>query len=292
MARQNAGRARPLVKWMGSKQRLLQPILDCIRDAQYTGTYYEPFVGGGSVLLALQPKKAVINDLNGQLVNLWRWVQSDVEAVIGCWLSIDPPQITEEHFYRLRDEHNEHRRTNATGPHAAAVFAWVVQHSFNGLYRVRKDGAMNANWNKAPYSTTWHLNAWREVAGYLRNADVKILCGDFSQAIETCAPGDLIYADPPYTVGPMDRVFSAYVYGGFDINKDSVRVAEALAKVPCAVVVSNNDNSFSRQLFAPPTWGAVPLEVQRCFHGSIGRVDYSKRREVLFTKNVARPRLF
>ncbi|MBQ3332655.1 MAG: DNA adenine methylase [Thermoguttaceae bacterium] len=180
---------KPLVRWMGGKQRLLGPILDTIYESKYTGTYIEPFLGGGSVLLALLPNRAVINDLNGQLVNLWRCVQSDVEAVIDCWNEINTDPVTSDHYYQLRDEHNEYRRNDTSGPRAAAVFAWITRHSFNGLYRTRKDGTVNANWNKEEQSRPLPVDNWREVHRYLRNNDILILQGDFDRVVKMAGGG-------------------------------------------------------------------------------------------------------
>jgi DNA adenine methylase len=75
---------RPFLKWLGGKKRHLQHLLPHV-PPQYN-TYWEPFLGSGALFLALQPKKWVINDLNSDLVSVWKWVQEK------------DPRLLEEYF--------------------------------------------------------------------------------------------------------------------------------------------------------------------------------------------------
>ena len=69
----------PGLKWAGGKSQLL-PAIKSLLPAQYEH-YYEPFIGGGSVLLSLIPQRATINDINRQLVNLYRQLQKSPEII-------------------------------------------------------------------------------------------------------------------------------------------------------------------------------------------------------------------
>lgn len=275
---------KPLMKWMGSKYSFRSEIIDEINKAGYTGIYYEPFVGCGSVLLGLLPERAIINDLNGQLINMWRWLQRDVDGLIDAYKEVDMELITSEYYYERRDEHNEYRAGNVMGLRAAAVFIWLTRHSFNGLYRTRKDGSFNANWNKQEKAAIPDFDNWRMVGKYLRDNDVMILNTDFAEVVSMVKPGDLVYADPPYAVGTGETAHSKTVYGGFDIDKDSLRVSEILRGCPCKVICSNNDNDVVRQLYPEDKWGYKPIQVRRAFHGSRGNIDYGKRSELVLIK--------
>lgn len=73
---------KPLVKWVGGKRQLLPQIHAALPQQGYS-TYFEPFFGGGAVLWSLAPEKAVVNDLNMELINLYTVVRDDVEALIA-----------------------------------------------------------------------------------------------------------------------------------------------------------------------------------------------------------------
>ena len=276
---------KPILAWQGSKQNILGEILNEIYATNFTGTYYEPFIGGGSVLLALQPERAVINDLNMQLVNLWRCVAEDVDTFKDAYCACNPDVITKEDYYTRRDEHNQYRHDNTTGFRAAAIFVWCVKSAFNGQYRVGKNsGNMNATWDWRKKQTPMLWDNLRDISRYLRENDVTIMCGDFESAISTAKEGDLIYADPPYGVGTKEPAYSCNTYGGFDIKNDSARVARVLTDAPCHVVASNNDNDYVRELYPSDKWKRKKVLVRRNFHSSIGRIDYSRRPELIMSK--------
>lgn len=275
---------KPLVKWMGSKFSFRDTIIQEIQNLGYTGTYFEPFVGCGSVLLGLKPQKAVINDLNSQLINAWSWLKQAPEALIEAYKRLDCDPVSSDYYYQIRDEHNNYRNWGAEHLRAAAVFIWLTRHSFNGLYRTRKDGYFNANWNKQEHAAVPDFDNWRAIGKYLSENDVRILNTDFSYVMAMVKPGDLVYADPPYAVGTGEKAHSQPVYGGFDIYKDSERVAISLSVCPGAVVCSNNDNDVVRTLYTEDKWEYKPIAVRRAFHGSRGNIDYSKRAELLLIK--------
>lgn len=277
---------KPLLKWMGSKYSFRQEIIEKIHRTGYTGVYYEPFVGCGSVLLGLLPERAVINDLNGQIVNMWRQLKSDANELVDAYKSVDRSLITSEYYYERRAEHNEYRANKVMSPRSAAIFIWVTSHSFNGLYRTRNDGTFNANWNKRDHYATPDFDNWRNVGKYLNDNDISIFNTDFEDVVSLAEPGDLIYADPPYATGTGERAYSKEVYGGFDVVNDSIRVAETLEKCPCEVVCSNNDNDTVRRLYPARNWEYKQVLVYRAFHGSRGNVDHSKRSELVMVKRL------
>ena len=91
-------RVAPVVKWAGGKRQLLPEILPLL--PRRISVYCEPFVGGGAVLFARQPRHVVVNDLNGELINLYAVIRRDVDALIS---DLRRHENTEEYFYRIRD---------------------------------------------------------------------------------------------------------------------------------------------------------------------------------------------
>src|SRR5699024_3414438 len=87
----------PIVKWVGGKRQLLPEIRKRL-PKQYT-TYCEPFLGGGAVLFDLQPKKAIVNDLNDDLINLYIVIKENVEDLIK---DLSRHKNNPEYFYGIR----------------------------------------------------------------------------------------------------------------------------------------------------------------------------------------------
>ena len=102
----------PILKWVGGKRQLLDSINPLIPECS---TYYEPFIGGGAVLFGRQPNKAVINDSNEELINVYRMIKEEPEALIAA-LSAHKEQNCEEYYYTVRawdrDKETYQTRTN------------------------------------------------------------------------------------------------------------------------------------------------------------------------------------
>ncbi len=91
----------PVLKWVGGKRQLLKEILPLI--PRNISTYYEPFVGGGAVLFALQPKKAVINDYNAELINVYKVIMDNPIELIKN-LEEHKEKNNSEYFYQIREK--------------------------------------------------------------------------------------------------------------------------------------------------------------------------------------------
>lgn len=130
---------RPPLKWVGGKTQLLDALSD--RIPERFDTYIEPFFGGGALFFALQPQHAVIADSNPELINFYRQLAADVDAVIeGLSLFAN----TEESFYALRAQD----RIKLTPSEAAARTLFLNRTCFNGLYRVNRKGHFNVPYGK------------------------------------------------------------------------------------------------------------------------------------------------
>ena len=70
----------PVVKWVGGKRQLL-PAINKQLPKKYN-YYCEPFLGGGAVLFNIQPKKAIVNDLNSELMNVYEVIKFNVDELI------------------------------------------------------------------------------------------------------------------------------------------------------------------------------------------------------------------
>ena len=75
-------KGKPFVKWAGGKRQIIDKLKKYIPDEYHT--YYEPFVGGGALLFELSPRKAVINDSNEELMNVFHCIKDEDKFTKMC----------------------------------------------------------------------------------------------------------------------------------------------------------------------------------------------------------------
>jgi DNA adenine methylase len=211
---------KPPLKWAGGK-RWLVSYLKPLWEKNSQRRYVEPFCGGLGVVLGLQPKQALLNDVNPHLINFYRHVQNGLAMRIQM-------RNDEELFYRHRDRFNRLvREGKAQSVEGAQLFYYLNRTCFNGLCRFNKSGDFNV-----PFGTYKSINYAADFADY-----AEILRGwQFSnEDVESLhlRADDFIYADPPY-----DVEFTTYSAGGFSWD-DQVRTAKLLANHTGPVVISN-----------------------------------------------------
>jgi DNA adenine methylase len=206
----------PLLKWAGGKRWLIPELHALYNDQRLV----EPFVGGMAVALGLQPKHALLNDVNPHLINLYRQLQNGLTPCITMANDKDTYLIHRWQFNHLIDC----ERYNTA--EAANLFYYLNRTGFNGLCRFNKQGFYNVPFGKYTTITYSDFAGWQE-----QLAPWQLTCGDFA-ALDV-QPDDFIYADPPY-----DCEFTSYSAGGFSWD-DQVRLVEWLAKHRGTVAASN-----------------------------------------------------
>lgn len=253
--------ARPFLKWAGGKQRLLPQLLPLL---PLRGRLIEPFVGAGSVFLAADYDRYLLNDANPDLIAVWVALKERPREFIEASATYFTPEYHSEQAYkRVRGEFNE-----ATDRFERAVrFLYLNKFGFNGLFRVNKLGLHNV-----PYA--WHKVLPLFPLAELEGAAAKLkLCtflnGGFKAAVAEAGFGDVCYCDPPYASSTKGASFTAYTQAGFEWEdqQELVQVAEAAVQRGATVLVSNHDTPATRELYRG--WEIHELAVRR----SIGRSD-------------------
>lgn len=128
----------PFVKWAGGKGQLVDRLTALMPDRY--NRYYEPFVGGGAMLLAVQPKDACINDINASLINTYRVIRDSPEEFIATIDALSQTPCTKLIYAVYRDAYNQMMLEGKAGARMAALFVYLNKHCFNGLYRVNSKG--------------------------------------------------------------------------------------------------------------------------------------------------------
>ena len=241
----------PIIKWAGGKRQLLDRIIARMPSKGYE-RFYEPFIGGGAVFFMLRPEKAVINDINEDLVNLYRTVKDAPEQLIAAIDEIDDriPEDADEakaFYYEMRDRYNEMITVGDRTVEAAAMLVFVNKHCFNGLYRVNAKGKFNVPYNGSRARSMVSDNI-RAASRALEHAE--ILCGDFEPACEGAIEGDFVFLDSPYA--PIkETTFEAYTKEGF-LEEDHRRLARLFRELDargCSVMLTNHNTALIRELY-------------------------------------------
>lgn len=191
-------RIKPFVKWAGGKSQLLKEIKEFLPEN--INCYYEPFVGGGAIFFDLEPKKAVINDYNYELINVYRVMKDKDKYIKMCKkLKEYEKQHNEDFYYKLRSMDRKkgllNRMLDST---RAARTIYLNKACFNGLYRVNSNNQFNVPFNRKEKINTFDPINLERIHQFLINSDIKIINGDFEKAVETAEKGDFVYFDPPY----------------------------------------------------------------------------------------------
>jgi len=208
---------KPILKWVGGKRQLLEEIVPLIYPN--ASTYVEPFIGGGSVLFATQPKKAIINDDNKELINVYKVIKSAPEDLIAL-LNIHSQQNSSEYFYDLRSlDRTADKYEQMNEIEKAARIIFLNKTCYNGLYRVNSSGQFNTPYGKYKNPNIVDATTIRAISHYFNTATIKILEGDYKKALKGIRKGAFVYLDPPYMPISESSSFTGYTAFGFDINQ-------------------------------------------------------------------------
>ncbi len=236
---------KPPLKWVGGKQRILPALLPFIPRE---GRLIEPFVGAGAVFLNAGERPLVINDVNKDLVSMYKMLR-DVPL---DYIERARPLFTSD-MHSPEAYADARRRFNSSSDNAerAALLLYLNKFGFNGLHRVNSKGHFNVPYGHPKTLPRFPLEQLQAMARRLQEAT--IMCGDFRPIMALAKAGDVLYCDPPYANGDEDKAtFVGYTPGRFS-NADQADLA-ALAWDAAArgatVVISNHDTPRTRALYA------------------------------------------
>lgn len=238
---------KPVLKWVGGKTQLLQEIRQ--RIPADIGTYYEPFIGGGAVFFDLAPQKAVISDMNEELINLYQVIKAAPDALIA---SLKEHENTSEYFYQIRSKDRDRDTYNQLSPvFKASRMIYLNRTCFNGLYRVNSRGEINTPFGNYKNPQICNEENIREISGFFTSRDIEILEADFETALANATAGDFVYLDPPYDPVTDTASFTGYVAGGFD-REQQRRLKECcdrLHEKGVRFLLSNSSTDFILDLY-------------------------------------------
>lgn len=238
----------PILKWVGGKRQLLADIMPLINKS--CSTYVEPFVGGGAVFFELQPKKAIINDYNIELINVYEVIRDFPEELIVI-LEEHNRENTEEYFYNLRALDRSEEYAKLSNIQRAARIIYLNKTCYNGLYRVNSAGQFNSPYGKYKNPNIVNATTIRAMSKYLRNPKITIKQGDYKEALKGLRKGAFVYLDPPYMPISSSSSFTGYTENGFSYEQQIALKNECdkLKEKGISFLQSNSDCPEIRELY-------------------------------------------
>jgi len=238
----------PIVKWVGGKRQLLTDIMPFID--RNCSTYVEPFIGGGAVFFELQPKKAIINDYNSELINVYTTVRNFPEQLIKK-LEEHKNKNSEEYFYELRALDRKSEYASMSSIEKAARIIYLNKTCYNGLYRVNAAGQFNSPYGKYKNPNIVNATTIKAMSKYLQNPQITIKEGDYRDALKGLRKGAFVYFDPPYMPISSSSSFTGYTENGFSYEQqvELKKECDKLREKGIAFLQSNSDCQEIRELY-------------------------------------------
>jgi DNA adenine methylase len=237
---------QPFLKWAGGKRQLIPQLLR--RIPKQFDVYYEPFVGGGALLTALQPKKALINDINYELFNCFQVIRDRVDDLIE---DLKNHKNDKEYFYEIREMDRSEEYSKLSPVKRASRTIYLNRTCYNGLFRVNSSSYFNVPFGRYKNPKILNEPVLRAVSRYLNESEIKILNTDFEEAVKDAKEGDFIYFDPPYHPISETSRFTEYSFKTFD-EKEQIRLKEVFENLDrrgCKVMLSNSSTPFIKNLY-------------------------------------------
>ncbi|MDR2588377.1 MAG: Dam family site-specific DNA-(adenine-N6)-methyltransferase [Spirochaetales bacterium] len=253
--------ARPFVKWVGGKSRLLEQFESLYPQELRKGfieNYFEPFLGGGALYFSIAEKykikNAYLSDVNGDLILTYKVIQkkhSDLLEFLAHYQEMydktsekkryDLFREVRKHFNDQRFEINYKKLSDNWIPRAAQ-FIFLNKTCFNGLFRLNSHGEFNVPFGKYDSINIVNEENTRAVSKILRNA--RIVHADYSDCYDKITAKSFVYFDPPYR--PLTQTASFTAYTGTEFN-DARQVELSLffqkvdKKKKAKLMLSNSD---------------------------------------------------
>lgn len=237
----------PVVKWVGGKRQLLDEITPLL--PKRITSYCEPFLGGGAVLFSIQPTKAIVNDLNEDLVTVYEVIRDDVESLLE---SLKKHENTAEYFYAIRDmDRDKNVYQSISKVEKASRLIYLNKTCFNGLFRVNSSGEFNSPFGHYKNPNIVNEPILRAVSQYFNASNITFYSEDFAKTLNRVRKGGFVYLDPPYDPVSDTANFTGYNKGGFD-RKEQIRLKQCCDELNSRNIkfmLSNSATEFIKDLY-------------------------------------------
>lgn len=280
---------KPFLKWVGGKTQILDEVLSLFPTE--IENYYEPFLGGGSVLLGLLSKikdnkikvksKIYASDINANLIALYKNIQSNPDTLINevklitqdftsCTGTVVNRSATtkeeamssqESYYFWIRSTFNGMLAEQRQSPKGSAMMLFMNKTGFRGLYREGPKG-FNVPFGNYKNPTILDENHIRQVSALIQG--VVFSCQSYTEILKLPKSDDFIYLDPPYAP-ENETSFVGYTAEGFtlDNHKDLFKSCNALHSTGINMVMSNAAVQLVTSAFPAPQFTTKIISCKR-----------------------------
>lgn len=301
---------KPFLKWVGGKSQIIQQVLSLFPNE--INNYYEPFLGGGSVLLALlsycKNEKIKINgriyanDINTNLIALYKNVQknptglieevrklySEFETANGTHVNRNPQTLEEAktsreaYYYWIRSQFNKQNNMEKQSVRSSAMMLFLNKTCFRGLYREGPNG-FNVPYGNYKKPTILEIENIMQISELLQ--PVHFTCSSYEDFLKDVAQGDFVYLDPPYAP-EKETSFVKYTTDGFDLDKHQhlFNLCKELTDKNVKMLMSNADVSYVKEAFNEEQYSITTISCRRAIHS---KEPASRTNEVLILSREA-----
>lgn len=267
---------KPYLKWAGGKRQLLPEIRNYFPER--IDKYYEPFLGAGAVLFDLQPKKAIVNDFNSQLILTYSVIKHHVDELIEA-LRTHQKNNSKEYYYEVRAQDRDPVEfEHLSEIEKAARLIFLNKTCYNGLYRVNSQGLFNVPYGRYKNPAICEEPVLQAVHSYLQKNEIEILNEDFASVTRDTNQRSFVYFDPPYH-SPDNTNFTGYQANGFGEN-EQIRLRDTyldLTERGVKCLLSNSDTEFIREIFNDDRFEIISVHAKRAINSnSAGRGEVNE----------------
>lgn len=227
-----------LLRYPGGKQRKLHLIMEFLPDRKkISGYFIEPFAGGAAVFFGLNPKKAILSDINPELIDLYRGLRRNPEKV---WKIFSSLPSTKKAYYKIRNSKDWPKDITSK----AARTLYLSRTCFKGMWRHNSEGQFNVGYGGQDRRWVITKKTLIEVSKRLRKSLLKK--SDFEEVIENSTSDDFLFLDPPYKPGERELLHDHYTCSKFTYS-DHKRLSQVLRRASsrgvkwCMTICSHPD---------------------------------------------------
>ncbi len=238
----------PVLKWVGGKRQLIDTFVPLL--PKRITSYCEPFIGGGALLFYLQTNTAYVNDINADLICVYKVIKENVDDLIK---ELKKYRNEADFFYSIRDwdrDNNKYQTLSAV--EKAARMLYLNKTCYNGLYRVNNAGEFNSPFGNYRNPNIVNEPVLRAVSAYFNRAEIKFSALDYAEVLAEIKRGTFVYLDPPYDPVSETSNFTGYSKGGFS-RDDQIRLkkcCDELDKRGIKFMLSNSATPFIMEQYA------------------------------------------
>ena len=208
--------------------------------------HVEPFAGGAAFFFARAPQRALLCDVNRELIATYIAVRDELPAVVRELRKLSHHHDNER-YYEVRAAYNAQEHESSA--ERAAMFIYLNKTCFNGLHRVNRRGHFNVPVGRYDNPRILDEDLLSSASALLKHAEIR--CDSFEGLLSVARPGDFIYLDPPYEPVSRTANFTAYSKDGFT-QEHQARLRDvfaALDKRRCRLMLSNSNAPLIHELY-------------------------------------------